>query len=262
MNARSVSRLIAVAVTVVSSAFADSRTDEWIAKARAAVGTESALDAVTSVHYSGTLETTQKVRDEKDPNKVNEVPLRAAVDIILQKPCQQKNVLRTDKTVETTALDDYDGWIRRSEAGRGEVFQLLDAAQVRHLRANTWESLFFFRGIEKRGGTVEYRGEAEVDGTPCVVLAFIYPDNIVFTRYLDKATGTLVKTVTEGGGEIREKGSIIEQGVRFPKVLVNKSPSGQIITITFDKITLNETVPASEFALPAITMGPRPASSN
>jgi hypothetical protein len=169
-------------------------------------------------------------------------------------PCQQRYILRSDKIVETTALDDYDGWIRRSEIGKNDQWQLtlLDASQIKRLRANTWENLAFYRGIEKRGGTVEYQGEATVDGKACVVLAFLYAENISFTRYLEKATGLLIKTVTETGGEIREQGEIVENGVRYPKILINKSPNGQVTTITFDTVRVNEPVPASEFVVPAM----------
>jgi hypothetical protein len=258
MNARSVLRLAALLAVSSPIAFADARTDEWIAKGRAALGTESALNAVTSVRYSGTLETTEKVPDKDDPNKTVDRPLRLGIDIVFQKPFQQRIILRSDKVVETTALDDYDGWVRRTEIGKEDQWQLtlLESAQIKRLRANTWENLAFYRGIEQLGGRVEYQGEADVDGKPCAVLAFLHADNISFTRYFEKATGLLVKTVTENGGEIREQGSVTEKGVRYPKTLINKSPTGQVTTITFDSVKVNEPVAAGEFAVPTLIQGP------
>jgi hypothetical protein len=258
MKVRSTLRLAALMTVVSCSALADSRTDEWIAKGRAALGSEQALDAVNSVRYIGTLATMEKVPDKDDPTKLVDHQLHLAIDIVFQKPCQQRYILRSDKIVETTALDDYDGWIRRSEIGKDNQWQLtlLDAAQIKRLRANTWENLSFYRGIEKRGGSVEFKGEETVDGKPCVILAFLYPDDISFTRYFEKSTGLLVKTVTESGGEIREQGEVIEKGVRYPKILINKSSTGQVTTITFDSVKVNEPVAASEFVVPAMMVDP------
>ena len=128
----------------------------------------------------------------------------------------------------------------------------MDVSQVKHLRANTWENLAFYRGIEKRGGRVEFQGEEVVEGQPCVKLAFIHADNIVFIRYFQSSTGRLIKTVTESGGEIREEGEMLVNGVRFPLKLINKDRSGQVTIITFSSIKVNEPLPAAEFAVPAI----------
>ncbi|HET7536462.1 MAG TPA: hypothetical protein VFJ90_08415, partial [Candidatus Didemnitutus sp.] len=189
---------------------------------------------------------------EADPTKFDEKPLRLAIDIIFQKPYQQRISLRSDKYVETTALDDYDAWARRSEIGKEGQWQLtlLDTAQIKRLRANTWENLAFYRGLEGRGGRVEFQGDATIDGKDCVKIAFVHSDAISFTRYFEKSTGLLVKTVTENGAEIREEGEIVVDGVRYPKKLINKSQAGQITIITFDTIKVNEAVPASEFAVP------------
>jgi hypothetical protein len=262
MNPRFVLSLVALLAVSSPTARADAKTDEWIAKGRAALGTEEALGAVASVRYTGTLETTEKVPDKDDPAKTIERPLRLAIDIVFQKPCQQRIMLRSDKILETTALDDYDGWVRRAEIGKDEQWQLtlLDAGQIKRLRANTWENLAFYRGIEQRGGSVVFQGEATVEDKPCVILAFLHADNISFTRYFEKSTGRLVKTVTENGGEIREQGEIIEKGVRYPKILINKSTTGQVTTITFESIKVNEPLPGSEFAVPTLIQSAPPTS--
>jgi hypothetical protein len=233
---------------------ADAQTDSWIAKARAALGRDHALDAVRTVHFTGTLETVQQVPSSADPKVPTDEVLRLGIDIVFQKPYQQRIVLRSDKVVETTALDGYDGWVRRADATREDQWQLtlLDPGQIKRLRANTWENLAFYRGIEQRGGKVEFLGEENSEGKDCVKLRFSHADNISFLRYFEKNTGVLVKTVTETGGEIREEGETLINGVRYPKKLVNKTPDGKITTITFDSIKVNETVPDSEFAVPAL----------
>lgn len=255
MKARTVFLLAALLAAPFQQSFADNRTDEWIAKARAAVGTEKALASISSVRFIGTVETVQKIPTKDDPAKTEDKTIRLGIDIIFQNPYRQRIVLRSDNGLETTVLDGYDGWIRRSEIGKEAEaqFTLLESTQIKRLRANTWENLSFYRGIEKRGGRVEYQGEADVEAKPCIVLDFLHTDNISFTRYFEKSTGLLIKTVTENGGEIREEGEIIVNGIRYPKVLINKSPEGQVATITFDSIKVNEPLPAAEFAVPEIT---------
>ena len=144
--------------------------------------------------------------------------------------------------------------MRRADAKDATKWQLslLDVQQVKRLRANTWENLFFYRGIDKRGGKIEFGGDATVDGKECVKLVFTHAENIVFTRFFDKATGRLVKTETESGGEIREDGEIRAGGLRFPRTLINKAPNGQVATITFDSVKINEPFPADAFAVPML----------
>lgn len=244
---------LAIACLLATTAVADDQTDQWIAKARAALGTEEALDAVNTVRFVGTVETVERVPDKIDPTKSVEHAVRLAIDIVFAKPYRELYVLRSDKVTETTALDDYDGWLRRVDAGHEDQWQLrlLSPAQVRQLRASTWENLAFYRGIEKRGGKVEFKGDADVDGKPCVVLVFAHSDSINYTRYFEKSSGLLLKTTTETT-EIREQGSVVVNGIRFPKVLLNKTVNGPLATITFDSIKVNEPVSAAQFAMPAL----------
>lgn len=246
--------VVAALVVMVQPVFADARADQWIAKARAAVGRESALEAVQSIHFTGTLTTTQKVPVNGDANNLKDEKIVLAIDIIFQKPYQQRMMLRSDKVVETTALDGYDAWVRRADATDEKKWNLtlLDAQQVKRLRANTWENLFFYRGIEKRGGKVEFAGEAMIDGKDCAKLVFAHAENIVFTRYFEKATGRLIRTETENGGEIREEGELIVNGLRFPRTLINKTPAGLVTTINFESVKINESFPADVFAVPAL----------
>jgi outer membrane lipoprotein-sorting protein len=238
---------------VVPQLLADARVDHWIAKARSAVGSEAALNNVRSIHFKGTLETTEpRAAGETGPAK----PLVLAIDIVFQKPFQQRMVLRSDEVVETTALDGYDAWVRRANAKDEKKWQitLLEKQQIKRLRANTWENLNFYTGLPQRGGSVVYGGDANLDGRACVKLTFTHAENIAFVRYFDKVSGRLVKTETESGGEIREEGELIVQGLRFPRKLINKAPEGQIATITFESVTINETFPADAFAVPAFSL--------
>jgi len=223
-----------------------------IAKARAYVGSEAALNAVKSIHFAGTLVTTNSV----DPKAVE----RATVEIYFQAPEQQRIQATSTKSIEVTALDGYDAWQRQQDAADSTKWQvkLLGADQIKRLRANTWETLGFYRGIERHGGHIEDRGSATMDGIACQKLAFIYAPNIIFYRYLNPATGHLVATETESGTTIREQGELSAGGLRFPKIIVtvttNNAGQTQTITLTFDKVTVNETLSAKLFTVPALSV--------
>lgn len=247
--------LLVLLLSVLSHpVWADAQADRWIARARATVGPEATLNSITSIHFTGTLETTQQVPVEGQLGNFRTETVRLAIDIIFQKPYRQRMTLRSDQGVEVTALDEYDGWVRRTPTADPTKWQItfLDAQQVKRLRANTWENLAFFRGIEKRGGSATFAGDVTVDGRECAKIVFTHADNIVFTRYFDRNTGALVKTETEAGGDIREEGTLQVQGLRFPRKLINKTPNGQVSIITFDAITLNETFPDDTFAVPTL----------
>lgn len=253
MNPRCVRLCALLLLLPACLAWADVRIDQGLAKARAALGSDEMLDSIRDLRFIGTVESVQQVPSKDDPTKMVEEPRRWAIDIAFQKPYRQRILLRSEATVEITALDGYDAWIKRVEVGREAEARanLLGSQQIKQLRANTWVHLSFFRGIESVGGSITYEGETEIDGVACYVMVFSHAGNIRFTRYFEKSTGRVVKMVNESGGEIREQGEIIVQGVRFPKTLINKSPDGRVSTITFESIKVNEALPASEFALPA-----------
>ena len=151
-------RLLTVTLALFASGFLRAAELPIIAKARAYLGTESALEAVRSIHYVGTLVTS----DPADPSKQT----RVAIEIILQKPFQQRVTITSDKTIETTALDGYDGWTRITAINDASKWRqtLLNVDGIKRLRANTWENVAFFRGIENKGGRVEDQGPATIDG--------------------------------------------------------------------------------------------------
>jgi len=144
-----------------------------VAKARAYLGTDAALNAVKSVHYMGTLVTA---------NSASASGTTAMIEIIFQKPYQQRITATSEqsvpatkagesstiaRTIEVTALDDYDAWRRVQDAKDPARWQitLLDKDQIKRLRANTWENLSYYSGLDRGGVRVESRGPASV-GSP------------------------------------------------------------------------------------------------
>ncbi len=241
--------LTCVAVAFVSPAFA--AEPAIIAKARAFLGAEAALNNLKSVHYTGTLTTSEGGDASKKA--------RVALEIIFQKPEQQRIMATSDSTIEITALDGYDGWQRVQDVADATKWRqtLLGTDQIKRLRANTWENLSFFRGIEKIGGRVEDQGTTTIDGITCQKIAFIHAPNIIFYRFFDVATGRLVQTETEAGGSIREQGEMVVSGIRFPRSITTttKGPKGEVqtVTINFEKVTLNESIPTKQFAVPGLS---------
>ena len=235
-----------------------------IAKARAYLGPEAALDAITSIHYSGTLQSEETVKD-KDGKEITR-PTKAAVDIIFERPYRQRFLVVSDKKTEVTVLDDYEAWYRSQETDDASHwnFMLLNKDQIKYLRASTWENLAFYHGLARRGGHVEDLGPAAIDGHACEKLAFVHQAGIASYRYFNRATGQLLLTELESGNRIRQEGEIMVNGVRFPKRLIQitKNPTTgkeQTAVITVEKVTLNETFPDSLFAVPMLAPPASPA---
>jgi outer membrane lipoprotein-sorting protein len=244
-------RRLLLIISVLSGGFAARAEPAILAKARSYLGAEAALEGIKSVHYTGTLVTS----DPADSSK----PASADVDIVFQKPGQQRISIAYEKAIEQTALDGYDAWQRQQDVADPSKWRqtLLSADQIKRLRANTLENLMFFRGLDRFGVKIEDLGTANVEGVACQKIAFIHGPNIVFTRYFETATGRLVLTETEAGGAISEQGSMTVNGVRFPKTIitVTKTAGGKVqsVTINFEKIVVNEVFPASFFAVPALS---------
>ncbi len=230
----------------VRAAAPQSEIDAVIARARARLGEESALTAVTSIRFQGTYETTGE----------GETPQKGIIEMIFQKPLQHRSTI-TSATgrEEVTALDDAESWMRVKD-GTDQRLTLFPKEQTKTLRANTWQTLEFYRGVERIGGTIESQGDQTVDGVLCSKLVFRHGADLTWTRYFDKATGRLVLTET-AQGQTRETGEIVVNGVRFPKAITStvKGTAGKpvTVTITFEKITVNEKFPASLFTVPTIS---------
>ncbi len=218
--------------------------DDVIAQARRYVGKERDLEALQTLRYRGRIEVA-------GPTSAN-----GTIELILAKPDRQKSIRVMGPNREIVGLDGTEAW-RRIEPianpARGRT-DILSLAELRQLQASTFENLSFYRGLEARGGRVEARGEAVVDGRPVVRLAFIHPGEVVFVRAFDKETGRLLSTESTDGARMIEEGEVVVQGIRFPRKLVSISGGEEAkritVTITFEEIAVNETFPVESFAVP------------
>jgi hypothetical protein len=236
-----------------------------IAKARAFLGSEAALNGVTSVHMVGSMESI--VDGSAAPAS------KARVDIVFQKPYQESLKIITGDQLARKVLDGYNGWqlTQANPPGGPAEFDptqtqrltILGVDQIRILRADTWENLRYYRGLEAAGGSTEDLGPATIDGMACEKVALRHSDLIVYYRYFDLATGRLVFTETYAGAKIHEAGELVVQGIRFPKKITVDEPTGGKVahtTITIDSVTLNEPYPADFFATPTPPLPIHPAA--
>ena len=226
-------------VLVASAVHGSPDVDAVVARARAYLGSEKALDSVRSLRFSGTI------------SEGNEK--RGTIVITLKRPYQQRIERTIGDEREVTALDGFDAWSRIESLSNPDGWRLtmIPADDIRRLQANNAENLNFFKGAQSRGGTVEMRGDATIDGVDCAKVAFVHGPGVEFVRYFDKATGRLVMTETERGGQIRERGEQVVAGIRFPTSL-ESAFNDRVVVISFEKIEVNGDYPDSLFAFPSV----------
>jgi hypothetical protein len=229
-----------------------------IGLARAYLGPDSTLDGISSIHFVGTV-------DRVDPDHPAAPPFHAMLDMFFSKPYRQRQVVGGPKATETTVLDGYDAWEKLQDNTDATKFRVkwLSAGEIKALRANTWENLYFFRGLMD-GDTAADMGPATIDGIACERVDFTHGVGNVFERFFDRDTGRLVMTFRLGEA-IRESGEVMVDGIRFPKAIVSdmKSASGKdiISTVTFTSIVLNEPAKSDMFAAPDLLAGNATASA-
>jgi hypothetical protein len=216
--------------------------------ARAYLGPESTLVGLKTIHFIGSL-------DRVDPTQGGKGTVHTDLDMIFVKPLRQRLVVKTPKLTMTTVLDGYDAWDWLQDNSDPKRFRLtwLQASDIRTLRANTWENLYYYRAPE--GGSVDDKGPATVDGIECERVDFTHGPGIVYQRFFDRDTGRLVLTV-RGLESFRESGEIRVDGIRFPKTIVSRTKAAGgaeiVSTASFEKVILNEKLSEDLFTAPSI----------
>ncbi len=213
--------------------------EEVIAMARQRLGGEEVLNSVNSIHFKGKFMATNRGTEGQ-------------IEILFQKPFQQRLDVSEGDSILTTGLNGYEGWNRRisiNNPGSWDL-EILDAADVRRMRANTHDNLNFFTGLDKVRGKVLEKAVQKKDGRDAHVLVFQYDDKIFYKRYFDVQTGELISTVNDQGLEIKEVGQMVVDGVRFPQKVVSLIDGEIVNTVEFTEIILNEDLDSSYFDLP------------
>lgn len=235
---------------LLAGGFAQAQDPAIVQQARAYLGTEQALEAIDAVRYRGQLTSTDTVGTGESRT------VEAMVDILFQKPAQQRIVAQAGNKIEVTALDGYEAWqwVHDPADPASPRLTLLGPEQVKRLRANTWENLYFFKAAQRSGGEVVDQGRVDLNGQPAHKLAFYHDEQIVFIRYFDPASGRLLQTETGRGDRIREDGEIQAGGIRFPERVITDTPlpdgGHRTVTVIFDSIEVNDPLPPEAFGVP------------
>jgi len=214
---------------------------QTIAQARVFLGGDAALDRVQSLIYRGTFETADGVTGQ--------------INITLKKPASQHLEIISDDMRRVTAINEFEGWERVSRISNPDEWSmvLIDFNEFRRMRANSWENLFFFKGIERMRGTVADRGMVQFDGRNAHLLVFQYDRDLTYSRYFDPATGQLFATVNDRGQDIRESGERIVDGIRFPAEIVSRVGDREVMKVRFTEILVNAPVDDQLFEVAPIS---------
>ena len=236
-----------------------SPTERIIIQARAALGPEDKLVAITTLELTGT------VMDAKNQ------PV-GQVAIMFKKPTRMRSEVQTPNGRMIQGSDGVTGWefdIDKNNNKRNAVMQAKDEMQTIN---ETLENLYFYRGTEHvTGAAVTDDGEVQYRGAACWKVSFHYPNDTIYVRYINRATGKLVSTVLEPMGvEFLEEGESQVNGISFPKVLHQYGKDGILAqTINFDKIIVNQPLDdrlfdqpslIASFASPTTSAGSTPAA--
>ncbi len=243
--------IIATVLIVVSSTTGfplrgELTTDQIIAKARDYLGGDTQLRAVETIQFQGTFTT-------------HEGDGKGEILIYLKKPFKQRlDVIRAhDGIVETTAINDIDGWGRRANEKDAEdwTIRILSMGELKRMRANTFDNLNFYSGIEQLGGSIINKGIVNKEGKEAYLLHFKYDKTIHYKRYFDVNTGKLLGTINDKGIEIKDIDEIIVDGIRFPREQIRIEDGKKKDTLTFTKIVINAPLDDKIFELPSLRFG-------
>lgn len=218
---------------------AEPDVDATIAKARAHLGEENQLKAVKTIHFVGSFEAPQ-------------TGATGQIEILLKKPFMQSKVVVSDNVVETTAINDYEGWQRvfNQENPNTTSFAIMSAPDLKRMRASTVENLYFYTGYTKMRGKVIDKGVVSKDGRQTHLLRFSYGPNLYYDRYIDVETGELITSIDNYGLEYKEVGEIRVEGILFPEKVVTLFEGEIINTVSFEEVKVNEEIPDEIFGMP------------
>lgn len=213
--------------------------NEVIDRARATVGTESALDGLITLQLVGSLE-------PADP----EMP-SATLLIIARKPASQRLEIRADDIVETTLLNGGRGCIIRSNLN-AEASQMRDLVgpELQRVLYSTRQYFNFYRPDFKNGEKVLLEGIENHRGQRAYKLVYQYPDGLETIRYFSVQDDTLVATITENGVESVGLGSQSVGGIKFPKEIEYYEGERKLHTILLHEVKVNKPLAAGIFEIP------------
>jgi outer membrane lipoprotein-sorting protein len=246
--------LTAAAALLTVSAYAQS-VDEIVAKNIAARGGADKLKAVKAVKMYG---------------KMKMGPMEAPFIITESRP----NKIRTDFTIQnataTTAFDGTTGWTLMPFLGKTEA-EKMSADELKSVKTDA-DIDGPFLDYKAKGTTIEMLGKEDVKGSPAYKLKITAKDGVERTLYVDATSFLEVKSESKRKMQGQEMEGITYigdykavDGVMYPFSMQStikgmENMGGQSIVI--EKVTVNPTIDASTFAMPAPkAAAPAPAAA-
>lgn len=210
-----------------------------IDRARATVGTESALDNHVTLRLVGRLEPA----DRKMPS--------ATLLIVARKPCSQRMEIRVDDIVETTILKGKKACIIRSNlAADASQVRDLTGPELERIRYSTRQFFRYFRPDHRRGEQVTFAGIEPRHGQRCYKLSYRYPDGLETIRFFSLEEDRLVSTITGNGVESIGFGTRLVGGIKFPEQIEYHENDRKLHTIVFEEIQVNQPLASGIFDIP------------
>jgi hypothetical protein len=210
-----------------------------IDRARATVGTESALENHVTLRLVGRLEPA----DPKMPS--------ATLLIVARKPCSQRMEIRVDDIVETTILKGKKACIIRSNlSADASKMRELKGLELERIRYSTRQFFKYFRPDHRRGEKVTLAGIEPRRGKRCYKLSYRYPDGLETIRFFSLENDQLVSTITENGVESVGVGAQVIDGIKFPEQIEYYEGDRMLHTITFESVYVNQPLASGIFDIP------------
>ena len=228
-------------LTACCSLLSAADIDAIISKARSQLGSESALNGVTTLQYFGTIY-------NGEGKEIGRMELK------FKKPHLQRLDLIEPTRREVTSINEYEGFVQQfGEDDQSLGLVVLNANQIKQMQLNANENLNFFHGPKhQRGGKVELLESKPYEGVNAHMIRFSYGEQFYYDRVFAADSGELLVTVSGSNGfELKEKEKTTVSGIQFPQEVLTYSKTGELLRrVAFDKILVNEPINDEVFEFP------------
>lgn len=235
--------LTAAVLCAATLAQAAAPAETLVAKARAALGGETALNAVKSLRIE------MSVADAEGKS------LGAMINEY-KSPLKQRELNYTEKNLElVSASDGREGYktFRRLDNNASQM-QVIPYEENEARRDITASNLNLLAVPDPERGTLAAGEDATIEGAACATLDYKYRSGVLIRRYIDKATGRLAATrLGDKGPLMINIGEQKVSGIIFPKSIVIRDDKGKTLrTLTLAKIEVNAPLDDATFAMPRL----------
>ncbi len=209
--------------------------------ARSYLGDENKLEAITSIHYEGSL--------------LYSSGELGTIEMVYQKPMRQRMVAVIGDRKEISVLNGSEGWttFERVVDSLPLSMEIFDPLRILIMQSSVREAFGFFQKPDVRNGEITYDGKETFKGRECILLTYHHGDGIAYRRFIDAETGQVLRSLDSKGVEYVEEGEILVDGIRFPKKMVSTFSTAigsQTMEFSYTSIKLNRDLPESDFVMP------------